>query len=50
MSLRDTCHAFAQDRPSPERPVPLPATMLLAERLGVLMVQDAVKRPPGRRS
>lgn len=47
MSLRDVCRAFAQDRPSRERPVPLPATMLLAERLGALMVQDAVKRPPG---
>ena len=45
MSLRDICRAFTQDRPSQERPVPLPATMLLAERLGALTVQDAVKRP-----
>lgn len=47
MSLRDVCRAFTRDRPSPGRPLPLPATMLLAERLGAQMVQDAVKRPPG---
>ena len=47
MSLRDVCRAFAQDRPSRERSTSLPATMVLAERLGALMVQDAVKRPPG---
>lgn len=47
MSLRDVCRAFAQDRSSRERPVTLPATMLLAEQLRARIVQDAVKRPPG---
>ncbi len=47
MSLRDVCRAFTRDRPIQGRPVPLPATMLLAERLDAQMVQDVVKRPPG---
>lgn len=38
MSLRDACRAFGQDRPSREKPLPFPATVLLSERLDALIV------------